>query len=398
MRIAYFSPLNPCRSGISDYSEELLPHLAEWGEIDLFVDGYSPTNRAVVGGFPVHDWREYAAPASARRYDVSLYQMGNSPYHAYIYRAMAASPGVVVLHEPVLHHLVVHMTVGAGDEGGYIRELGYCHGPEGAEAARRALRSGGAYQYLEYPACRRAIEGSLGVVVHSDYARSVVAGEAAATRTPVRVIRPHVVAERDRRRRAEVRATLGVPEDAVVFGVFGLVTPAKRVDVALGAYAEVRRSRPNVRFLVVGEVPEWYDLWGRLPDGELGDHVHRTGYVGKEDLVAYIEAVDVCLSLRWPTMGETSATLLRAMAAGRPSIVSDVGSFAELPETCCRKVPVGDDEREALVATMLELVDAPEERQALGERAEEYARTHHDVKRAAQAYATFIRECLRMPL
>ena len=45
MKLAYFSPLSPQRSGISDYSEELLPYLAEGSEIALFVDGFQPANR-----------------------------------------------------------------------------------------------------------------------------------------------------------------------------------------------------------------------------------------------------------------------------------------------------------------------------------------------------------------
>ena len=45
MRLAYFSPFSPQRSGIADYSEELLPHLAAQGaQCDLFVDGFEPTN------------------------------------------------------------------------------------------------------------------------------------------------------------------------------------------------------------------------------------------------------------------------------------------------------------------------------------------------------------------
>ena len=44
MRIAYFSPLNPIKSGVSDYSEELLEYLAGFGRIELFIDDYRPSS------------------------------------------------------------------------------------------------------------------------------------------------------------------------------------------------------------------------------------------------------------------------------------------------------------------------------------------------------------------
>jgi len=58
-RIAYFSPLNPQKSGISDYSEELLPHLARYFDIDLFVDGYQPSSDRIINDFRAYDYRVY---------------------------------------------------------------------------------------------------------------------------------------------------------------------------------------------------------------------------------------------------------------------------------------------------------------------------------------------------
>ena len=59
MRIAYFSPLNPIRSGISDYSEDLLPHLADLVDVDLFVDGFQPSNQELAGRFCTYSIADY---------------------------------------------------------------------------------------------------------------------------------------------------------------------------------------------------------------------------------------------------------------------------------------------------------------------------------------------------
>ena len=106
MRVAYYSPLPPSRSGIADYSALLLPALRERVEVVVAEPGKR-------------------APAA----DVALYHLGNDPdAHGWIVDALRKRPGVVVLHEYVLHHLVAGMTIGRGNGRGYLdameRELG----------------------------------------------------------------------------------------------------------------------------------------------------------------------------------------------------------------------------------------------------------------------------------
>src|SRR5882724_12551074 len=106
MKLAYFSPLNPQRSGISDYSEELLPALAHEAEIDLFVDGFTPSNAEILARFRVFDYRR--EPASLQRlktYDALLCHMGNSHRcHSGIYEIAWQNPAVIVFHDFALQH------------------------------------------------------------------------------------------------------------------------------------------------------------------------------------------------------------------------------------------------------------------------------------------------------
>ena len=53
-------------------------------------------------------------------------------------------------------------------------------------------------------------------------------------------------------------------------------------------------------------------------------------------------ACDVLVNLRYPTMGETSGSVIRALSLGKPLLVSDVGWFAELPDDVVLKVPVDE--------------------------------------------------------
>ena len=67
-----------------------------------------------------------------------------------------------------------------------------------------------------------------------------------------------------------------------------------------------------------------------------------------EDFVGYMAATDIVLNLRYPTVGESSGSLLRALGLGRAVIVSDVGGFREFPDEVCLKAPVDATEEDVL--------------------------------------------------
>src|ERR1700690_1329845 len=104
MRLAWFTPLAPVKSGIAQYSRDLLPALASSCEIDVFVDGsLDRVERPSAGTalFSAHDfvWKHRRAP-----YDLVVYQLGNAPCHDYMWPYLIRYPGLVVLHDGQLHH------------------------------------------------------------------------------------------------------------------------------------------------------------------------------------------------------------------------------------------------------------------------------------------------------
>ena len=101
-------------------------------------------------------------------------------------------------------------------------------------------------------------------------------------------------------------------------------------------------------------------------------------------------ATDVGVNLRFPTGGETSSTCLRLLGLGRPVVVSDTGWFAEIPDSCCAKVPVDSLEEPTLDAMLDALLARPDLRRALGENASRWTRDHHSVEAAVDAYAAVV--------
>src|SRR5438270_1158943 len=149
MRVAFFSPLPPAKSGIADYSQTLVEHLRRLVEVETFTGAGEPFNPAA--------------------FDIALYHIGNNPYHGFAYETALRHPGVVVMHESNLHHLIADLTIKCGDWDAYLRECEYNGGPAALEFARRvkALEVGPDYEGVIMT--RRILEASRGVIVHSQF-------------------------------------------------------------------------------------------------------------------------------------------------------------------------------------------------------------------------------------
>ena len=399
MRIAFFSPLNPIESGISDYSEELLPYLARYAEVDLFIDdNYRPSSSKIVKNFRVYNYRDFDQARAKRAYDVNLYHIGNSPYHEYIYHTLLRYPGVVVLHDYVLHHLFIGMTLAKGDAQGYIEEMRYCYGEMGAALAREVVSRKRQVDPFEYPLVNRVLDTSLAVIVHSNYMKNLIKG--ISPRTKVAKVNSHLnlgMLYPDSLNLSEIKADFGLNHVQFIVASFGLITPQKRINVSLQAFARFRQYFPNSVYVLVGGVLPSYNLGEVIRKVNLGRAVIATGRTDLDTFLRYMAIADLGVNLRFPTAGETSASLIRLMGMGKPVIVSNVGSFAEFPDDCCTKVDM-DEHEEALLFEYMKLLAANEAvRRQMGENARRYVEENHTLEGSAKAYIEVIEEVLLQP-
>lgn len=386
MRVAYFSPLPPQRSGIADYSEALLPHLARHCELEVFIEDYTPANQELGKLVRARHWREFEEEHARGRYDAVLYHIGNNPLHVYIYELAVRIPGVLMLHEFNLHYLLAEVTLRRNDWEGYFRELEYNAGPEALEHARKAQRGETQPEYDRIAMNRRLLENSLAAIVHSDYMVRLVRG--AGFSLPLARI-PHGVEVPPLDTR-QARSRLGLDNRPVV-GAFGFLKPYKRLYSAIHALRRLERAFPDAQLLLVGEEHPHYPLRPLIQELGLDDRIRVPGFVSQEDFLQYMAACDVCLNLRYPTVGESSGSLLREMALGKPVVVSDIGSYAELPDHTCIKLPPGDGEVEWLAEYMAALWNAPELRETLGGNARRWAAEECSWEKVGAQYAAFLR-------
>ncbi len=387
MNLAYFSPLGPQRSGIADYSEELLPYLAEGADITLFVDGFKPTNRDLLARFPVHDYRrDPSSLQSLSGFDAIIYHMGNDHrYHAGILDVMRDHPGIVVLHDFALQDFFLGLARGRGDLRLYLDEVSVCHGEKAHHDAAQELARGSTPSIVErplaFPLNRRIARGAEAVIVHSRWSQSHL--NEIASGVPVSHIPMPVKPPTARRERL-------ASNDEVQLASFGLITPGKCIEHSLRALSCLK-STHLFHYTLVGEPNSFFEVRELIQRYGMEDRVSITSHLPMDDFEQYIVNTDIALNMRERTVGETSASLCRILSGGVCSVVSDVGWYAELPADCVVKVSLDAHTDAQLLAFLRRLIEDQELRQRIGENARRYALAEHKIERSADAYLDVIR-------
>jgi glycosyltransferase involved in cell wall biosynthesis len=405
-----WSPLRPTRSGISDYVEDLLPFLTREGESHDPTVNVQDGKREGADSTPTQidiysmdepeseDVRVRCAvlPPSAfesihrhKPYDALIYHIGSTPeHHRYICEQSLRYPGLLVMHDPNIHtYALVHLQGGKGlqDYLGLVREE---LGVEAADLARRAWGEGTLAEAVvyKYPMDRWLLQNNRGVIYHSYFAvqdEQRRLPDIPAFYVPLYAPTPTRSNESQRQRILDRHHW---PSDAVIIGTYGIIAPSKRINTLLRAFGRLSALYPQVILAVVGDTTH-FDILGEVKRLSLDPaKICVTGEVGMADFLAYMQAADIGVNLRYPSLGESSAVISRMMGMGKPIITSDIPQFGELPDEFCWKVPLGDREVDVLVAYLSELVRDQNLRQQMGQAALAYARESMSPRLAASGY------------
>ena len=401
-RVALFSPFPPKTSGISDYAARLATHLSRHFDVDLYHDrGYVPTIGLESGPFACFDERLFERNAAARDYAGVLYQMGNSLYHGYLYRALLKRPGIVTLHDYGLAGFYWGETHRLGRDTRELREEMLRQHPDA-----EGLLPADWHEWLAEPgefagACarrglwmnRRVFETASAVVVHSRWCVDRVALDLpdSLDRT-VHIPYGADVVETGSRRRAALREEFGIAAEATVIGSLGILHSSKMNVETVVAFARIVPQIPTARLVFVG--PDLGDGEARRTAEELGvaDRVRFYGAQPADRLVDFAGVFDLGINLRRPpTNGETSAALLDLLRAGVPTVVTATATFADYPDRVVRKLEWSDaGGTERLANECLSLLRDRAARERLGREAHRYVREQHGWPAAADRYAALI--------
>lgn len=365
MKVGFYSPLPSAPTGVADYSAALLRALQKFGTVEV----------------------------NAREAGVRLYHLGNNRLHQEIYRAALATPGVVVLHDAVLHHFLL----GTLSEREYIEEFAYNYGVWSEDQARQMwrnrARSAADPDYFRYPLLKRIAERSLAVVVHNPGAARMVRQHVpgAAVHEIPHLFEPpaEFPAAADVLR---LRERLGLAPRTFLFAVFGHLRESKRLLSVLRAFERVRRER-SAALLVAGQFVSSDLARSAAPllGGDRG--VFRIGFLPERDFWTYAAAADACVSLRYPAAGETSGISIRLMGSAKPVVMTAGLETSPFPDATCLRVDAGIAEEEMLYEYMRLLARFPADAQEIGRRAAAYIREWHTPERVAQEFWRVLNAC-----
>jgi glycosyltransferase involved in cell wall biosynthesis len=199
----------------------------------------------------------------------------------------------------------------------------------------------------------------------------------------------------------EERQALSIPNDSFIISTFGFINKTKRPLPVLQSFKKYLVNQPNAYLIFAGgtDYIGSINLEQEINNLSLQGKVTVTRHVSMLDFYRYIDISDVCLNLRFPFNGESSASLLRILSVGKPTIVTDIGSFADFPNDVVLKIPRPDqsNEVEEIVKALVLLSENSEYRNFLSQNASEYISREHSPERCARLYTEFIQQVIDSP-
>ena len=393
-KIAFFTPLPPLQSGISDYSVDILDALSQYFDIDVYVDtGYQvdyklPDNITC----RVHTQYKIHQP----EYVDTVFQVGNSEYHIYMWDYIQTYGGTMVLHDYNLHGVAQFEALARNknDIEQYRKLLLEDFTQAEVEQYLSSVGKGGGLKIHEME-----INGFL-----SNYANKIIVHSQEAKEKLLRRDIGRDVSHIQHYVRIEplvdsfiTKKELGLSKEQFIFAAFGHIHETKRALPIVKAFAKLAAEHQEIKLVFVGKLdsaldPKFQQLIKQL---EISDQIQVTGYTELEEFRQYIDATDVCLNLRWPYNGETSGSLMRILGKGKCVVVNDIGSFGEIPDEACVKLSSVEamnekQEVEAIYQAMKELYENSEKRHTLEQAARTFAEECLDLNVIAQQYRAVI--------
>lgn len=389
-KIAFFTPLPPLQSGISDYSVDILDALSQYFDIDVYVDtGYQvdcklPDNVTC----RVHTQYKVHQP----EYMDTVFQVGNSEYHIYMWDYIRTYGGTMVLHDYNLHGVAQFEALARSknDIEQYKKLLSEDFTQTEVEQYLTSVGKGSGLKIHEMEMNGFLTNYANKIIVHSQEAKEKLLRRDIAR--DVSWIRQYAKTE-PLVDSSIAKKELNLLKEQFVFAAFGHIHETKRALPIVKAFAKLAAEHQEIKLIFVGKLdsglaPRFQQVVKEL---KISDQVQVTGYTELEEFRQYIDATDVCLNLRWPYNGETSGSLMRILGKGKCVVVNDIGSFGEIPDEACVKLPSVEtmsenEEVEVIYHAMKELYENSNRRLKLEKSARKFAEDCLDLNVIAQQY------------
>ena len=283
--MAYVSPLPPVRSGIADYSAELLPELARHYEIEVIVAQTEVSDAQVTACWPVRTVEWFVQ--HAHEYDRVLYHFGNSPFHQHMFDLLVASRSGCAAR--FLLHVLEHMESVGVASNALCHALYHSHGYSALKSRFHAPSHSDVL--WKFPSNLGVLQNTHGVIVHSESSRRLARqwyGDFGSDDWSVIPLMRQPVKRLDRR---TARAALGLKNDDLVVCSFGVMGRSKLNHRLLDAWlASKLPETGNCYLIFVGENnPDQYgnQILEKIRNCKFDSKIRITGWVNTNEFRQY---------------------------------------------------------------------------------------------------------------
>jgi glycosyltransferase involved in cell wall biosynthesis len=384
-KLAYISPLPPERSGISDYSAELLPELSRFYHIDVIVAQTEITDPFIKATCTIRSIEWFRAHAES--YDRVIYHFGNSSFHQHMFSLLEEIPGIIVLHDFFLSGIVAHMDIHGIKPNGWPIELYKSHGYKSVKERFHTLDSTDII--WKYPCNLSVLQNARGIITHSENSLRLTEKWYRPFKQDEQAVIPLLRTQKLEIDCANARNILDFKKNDFIVCSFGLLGSTKLNHRLIQSWISSNLAKQDNCFLVfVGDNhPSEYgqELNQLIHESGLDKRIRITGWVDHTTFHQYLAASDIGVQLRTLSRGETSASVLDCMNYGLATIINANGSMADLPNDQVWKLP-DEFTNDQLIEALETLWQDYDLRKQLGTRAREAIRSQHNPRKCATQY------------
>ena len=380
--INWFSPLPPVKTEIANYTLRLLPALQNYAQITLWTDQsrWNVEERAEVRQYQLNNlpWSEL------NRADLNIYNIGNNAdFHSHIWQISLQCPGLVILHDFKLHHFFYNVYYRQNKREDYLEQMNWLYGDHGKKDAQKMWEGNLSIDYMaeKYPLTSLALENALGVVIHTKNAYSSLQQEQDCLISYIPLSYPH--------QNAKNNFDLSPPYRLIIFGFINI---NRRVEVFLKALSGFK-DKNHFRLDIYGQLWDENYLHQRIQELELDDLVTIHGFVEEAELDTALSNAHLAINLRYPTLGEASASQLRIWSHALPSLVTQVGWYAELEDTVAFVRP--DHELEDIHQHLHNFLANPQQFREIGQKGYQRLKEQHSPENYAKNLVSFAHKTQR---
>ena len=389
MRIAWFTPLDE-NSGIGRYSVAATESLRKCGiEVEIF---HMERENILATTTPLNKFnaQDVALPELLSKYNFTAYNIGdNLQYHEQIYEISKIVPGIVIVHDIVMHHFVAgYYLYSKKDTEAYIQKAESLYGNK--DLFRNSI-SGSTTpiwdddQVMLYPFFEPFVENALGVICHSKYAQSYIRkfyhGSDRVLYFPYCGLSDY--------------SEMAKSDDSGRLRVFVVCNnPNKLTHVVLNSLGHNAKLSEKFDVKLVGliDMQKYKEIIVSLIDEHgLKDRVSIMGRLSDSEFVSELSMSDIVVNLRDPPMEGASSALMEQLWAGKPTVVLNHGFYGEMPDDCVYKIDTTNPE-EGLAEALTMLSENSSFRKSLGIRARNYAQVIFNANVYAEGFKEFLEE------